>query len=131
MHRLLGPAAALSLMVLGCPRDARNDATTSPPVTTSATATPQAPGSSPTPTAPKPAPTSDRRPSNDPGCGTRPDDWCASPAGDPCGKHKNVAACRADAKCKGMPYLGESVIVCMDDGTGFAKNCPTVGCISR
>jgi hypothetical protein len=58
-------------------------------------------------------------------------DWCPSPAGDPCGEHKDVASCRADKKCKGMPYKGESLMACRDDGTGFSKNCPTVGCISR
>jgi hypothetical protein len=64
-------------------------------------------------------------------CGTSPTDWCPSPPGDPCGRHPNVASCRADKACKGMPYRGESVVACMDDGSGFAKNCPTVGCISR
>ena len=67
----------------------------------------------------------------DPSCGMRPSDWCPSPPGDPCGKYVNTDACRADKKCKGMPYQGESVVACEDDGSGFAKNCPTVGCISR
>ena len=64
-------------------------------------------------------------------CGFRTTDWCPSPAGDPCGAHKDVASCRADAACKGMVYRGESVVACMDDGHGFPSNCPTVGCISR
>ncbi len=64
-------------------------------------------------------------------CGWRTSDWCPSPPGDPCGRHKDTAACRADKKCKGMPYRGESYAPCVDDGTGFARNCPSVGCISR
>jgi hypothetical protein len=60
-----------------------------------------------------------------------PDDWCASPPGDPCGAHKDVMSCRADPKCKGMPYRGESVVACRYDDAGFGTNCPTVGCISR
>jgi hypothetical protein len=59
-----------------------------------------------------------------------PTDWCPAPAGDPCGEHKNVAACRADPQCKGMPYQGESVVACQFDDAGYASNCPTVGCIS-
>lgn len=69
--------------------------------------------------------------SNAKNCGTKTDDWCAAPAGDACGVHKNVAACKADKKCKGMRYTGESLVACKDDGTGFTSNCPTVGCISR
>jgi hypothetical protein len=64
-------------------------------------------------------------------CGMGFGDWCASPPGDPCGVHKNVAECRADPKCKGMPYRGESVAGCQYDDAGYATNCPTVGCISR
>ena len=64
-------------------------------------------------------------------CGLSPGDWCPSPAGDPCGKHKDVASCKADKRCKGMPYQGESAVACSDDGSGFSTNCPTVGCISR
>ncbi|HEX7600473.1 MAG TPA: hypothetical protein VF316_02665 [Polyangiaceae bacterium] len=64
-------------------------------------------------------------------CGVRTTDWCPSPAGDPCGGHKDVVSCRADPACKGMFYRGESAVVCMDDGHGFPSNCPTVGCISR
>ena len=75
------------------------------------------------PTAPLPPPSSP--------CGLRTTDWCPSPAGDPCGAHKDVASCRADRACKGMPYRGESAVACMDDGHGFSSNCPTVGCISR
>jgi hypothetical protein len=54
----------------------------------------------------------------------------AAPAGDPCGRHRNVVACRADPACYGMPYQGESVVACQLDGRGFASNCPTVGCTS-
>ena len=64
-------------------------------------------------------------------CGMAPNDWCPSPPGDPCGKHKDVASCKADRRCKGMPYRGESAVACADDGHGFSTNCPTVGCISR
>jgi hypothetical protein len=64
-------------------------------------------------------------------CGTSPSDWCPSRRGDPCGRHKNGAACKADPKCYGMPYRGESLIACMFDERGFASNCPTVGCTSR
>ena len=65
-----------------------------------------------------------------PPCGMNPSDWCAAPAGDRCGRHRNVAACRADAACYGMRYRGESVVACMLDERGFASNCPTVGCTS-
>lgn len=64
-------------------------------------------------------------------CGLSGSDWCPSPKGDPCGAHKDVTSCKADKRCKGMPYAGESVIACADDGSGFSPNCPTVGCISR
>jgi hypothetical protein len=63
-------------------------------------------------------------------CGMNPKDWCAAPTGDPCGSHRNVAECRADKACYGMPYRGESVVACILDERGFASNCPTVGCIS-
>jgi hypothetical protein len=66
-----------------------------------------------------------------PGCGSNPMDWCPSPPGDPCGLHANEKACRADPHCKGMPYHGESVVACNDDGNGFWRNCPAVGCVSR
>ena len=64
------------------------------------------------------------------GCGQSISDWCPAPAGDPCGMHKDTASCRADARCYGMPYRGESVIACIFDDRGFAENCPTVGCTS-
>jgi hypothetical protein len=63
-------------------------------------------------------------------CGMNPDDWCPAPLGDPCGRHHNVAACRADKACYGMPYQGESLVSCVVDERGFASNCPTVGCTS-
>jgi len=65
-----------------------------------------------------------------PPCGMSPNDWCPAPAGDPCGRHRNAAACRADPACYGMPYRGESVVACILDERGFASNCPTVGCTS-
>jgi hypothetical protein len=63
-------------------------------------------------------------------CGMRPGDWCPAPVGDPCGRHPDVAACRADSACRGMAYRGESVVACQLDPRGFGQNCPTVGCIS-
>ena len=63
-------------------------------------------------------------------CGTDPGHWCASPAGDPCGRHKTAEACRADNACHGMRYRGTSTIACLWDARGFASNCPTVGCVS-
>jgi hypothetical protein len=63
-----------------------------------------------------------------PPCGLSPKDWCPAPVGDPCGRHRNAADCRADAACYGMPYRGESVEACLLDARGFASNCPTVGC---
>jgi hypothetical protein len=63
-------------------------------------------------------------------CGMSPNDWCPSPPGDPCGVHHDTETCRADSKCYGMPYRGESVVACISDERGFASNCPTVGCTS-
>jgi hypothetical protein len=63
-------------------------------------------------------------------CGLGPSDWCPAPAGDPCGRHLDEAACRADPVCFGMPYRGESVVACLWDERGFAPNCPAVGCTS-
>lgn len=64
-------------------------------------------------------------------CGLAPGDWCEAPAGDPCGAHRDEAACRADARCIGMRYRGESVVACQPDGKGFWSNCPAVGCVSQ
>jgi hypothetical protein len=66
-----------------------------------------------------------------PGCGLSPGDWCAAPPRDPCGRHPNERACRADPRCVGLPYRGESVVACMPDRRGFWSNCPAVGCVSR
>lgn len=63
-------------------------------------------------------------------CGYSPSDWCASPAGDPCGRHRDQASCKADPACFAMPYRGELVIACILDARGFASNCPAVGCTS-
>jgi hypothetical protein len=63
-------------------------------------------------------------------CGTSPDDWCAAPPGDPCGRHKNAAECRADFKCNAVPFRGVTKIACITDRRGFSLNCPTVGCRS-
>jgi len=64
-------------------------------------------------------------------CGMKLGDWCPSYRGDPCNRHKTIDTCKADPKCYGMPYRGESLIACMLDERGFASNCPTVGCTSR
>jgi hypothetical protein len=61
-------------------------------------------------------------------CGTGIDHWCPAPAGDPCGQHRNVAECKADPKCYGMPFRGVSFLPCVLDERGFGVNCPTVGC---
>ncbi len=66
----------------------------------------------------------------DPTCGTRPEDWCPSPPGDPCGEHKDKTSCMADERCGGLPYRGESLVACHFDARGFADNCPTVGCVT-
>jgi hypothetical protein len=63
-------------------------------------------------------------------CGMSPNDWCQASPGDPCGRHNDVAACRADRACYGRPYRGESVVACEIDKRGFSSNCPTVGCTS-
>src|SRR5260370_645933 len=67
----------------------------------------------------------------DPNCGLRPDDWCPSPPGDRCGRHRGERSCRADPGCRGLPYRGESVVACIPDDKGFWSNCPAVGCIAR
>ena len=64
-------------------------------------------------------------------CGNSPGDWCASPAGDPCGVHHNAGACGGDSHCEGRPYTGESFVACQLDDRCFATNCPTVGCVQR
>ena len=118
--RLEGMMLAVSALALGdCHKEAPV-ADARAPVATTTTTTPAA-------TAPTTAPSTTAATS----CGMSPTDWCPSPPGDPCGRHTNTAACRADKACKGMPYRGESFVACIDDGTGFATNCPTVGCISR
>jgi hypothetical protein len=63
-------------------------------------------------------------------CGLSPSDWCPGPSADPCSRHANERSCRADPRCVGMPYRGESVIACLSDGRGFWSNCPAVGCLS-
>lgn len=63
-------------------------------------------------------------------CGLSPSDWCVVQGDDPCSRHRDAAACKADRQCYGIPYRGESVVACLDDGEqrGFASNCPTIGC---
>jgi hypothetical protein len=63
-------------------------------------------------------------------CGKSPDDWCAPPPGDPCGRHRNAIECRADFNCYGVLFRGETKIACIADRRGFSLNCPTVGCRS-
>ena len=117
------------LALLGCSHGsstapAPTDASTAPAPTTT-------PPSTPAPTS-RPAPTVTSAPPDAPGpCGFGPSDWCPAPAGDPCGEHRDTASCKADARCKGMRYRGESVVACKYDERGFATNCPTVGCTSR
>ncbi len=66
-----------------------------------------------------------------PECTSRLPCWCPGVVGDPCGAHPDVASCRADERCEGIPYTGESLVPCVGDERCFAKNCPTCGCISR
>ena len=78
---------------------------------------------------PDPAGSSIARPTTEsPLCALDPQGWCRAPQGDPCGQHDDVASCRADAACGGIPYRGESVIACRLDERDFGINCPTVGC---
>ncbi|MBI4953638.1 MAG: hypothetical protein HY908_16555 [Myxococcales bacterium] len=63
-------------------------------------------------------------------CALDPQGWCPAPAGDPCGAHADVASCRADRRCGGVRYRGESASACRLDERGFGVNCPTVGCVS-
>ncbi len=63
-------------------------------------------------------------------CGTKIDDWCVVDPDDPCARHLNAAACKADEKCYGLAYRGESLAACRFDERGFGLNCPTVGCTS-
>jgi hypothetical protein len=63
-------------------------------------------------------------------CAMDPRGWCPAAADDPCGRHRNVESCRADPRCYGLPYRGESVVACHYDARGFGLNCPTVGCTS-
>jgi hypothetical protein len=79
-----------------------------------------------TPPAPAPPP-----PERKPGCGRSPGDWCTSAADGPCGAHPDQDSCRADARCEGAPYRGESLVACTPDGKGFWTNCPAVGCVER
>lgn len=101
-------AIVASLVLAGC-----NSSSPSPP------ARPATPATS----APAPQPA-------DPSCGMKTTDWCPSPPGDPCGAHKDAASCKADPRCGGMPYRGESFVACQLDDRGFATNCPVVGCKS-
>ena len=89
---------------------------------------PPAPTTQPQATPPVPAPAPLAR---KPGCGTAPGDWCTGPADGPCGAHPDQDSCRADARCQGVPYRGESLVACMPDGKGFWSNCPAVGCVER
>jgi len=105
-----------------------SSAATEAPAPAPSTALPH-PNAAPAPTLAVDAPPAPKRGGKD--CGMSTDDWCPAPSGDACGRHKDVAACKADPKCKGMRYRGESFAPCKDDGSGFTPNCPTVGCISR
>ncbi|WP_394833293.1 hypothetical protein LVJ94_43000 [Pendulispora rubella] len=141
MHRSRSAFLALAVTTLGslalahCSRPGDSSNPSSPAASDSIAIPPPPPpaasSSAPTSSAPPPpAPTAaPSKPSAD--CGIKMDDWCPSPAGDPCGKHKDAKSCKADSKCKGMPFRGETFAPCNDDGRGFSTNCPTVGCLSR
>ena len=64
-------------------------------------------------------------------CTMKVEGWCPGVSGDPCGEHGDVAACRADPRCEGIGYTGESAVACIGDARCFTSNCPTKGCISR
>jgi hypothetical protein len=64
-------------------------------------------------------------------CGYGPSDWCTTEKDGACGRHKDALSCRSDRACRGMQYRGESVVACHWDETGYADNCPTVGCLDR
>ncbi len=64
-------------------------------------------------------------------CGVSIRDWCTTAADGPCGAHPDEKSCRADPRCRGMPYRGESFVPCQSDGKGFWTNCPAVGCSPR
>lgn len=83
------------------------------------------------PQAPAPAQTSTISAKPPTPCGFNTNDWCPAPTGDACGAHRDAASCKADARCQGVHYRGESVVECHYDKRGFADNCPTVGCVSR
>jgi len=84
-----------------------------------------------TPTSPAPPSPTPPSPTRGTPCGLSPSDWCTSAGSDPCGAHPDERSCRADPRCKGLPYRGESVVACMPDNQGFWSNCPAVGCVSR
>jgi hypothetical protein len=120
----IAPLVTIGLSTAACHRDETSRSPSSVPDASAPTAsldTVRPPATA----LPTPPPPSRER------CGSSPSDWCASPPGDPCGVHKDTAACKADPKCKGMPYTGESFVACKPDGKGFWTNCPSVGCISR
>jgi hypothetical protein len=112
--------AVVTLAGLGC----RSEAAKSPDGAPAATPPPAAANAPAGSAAPVPGALPDPR------CGRDPRDWCAAPVGDPCGEHKTVDSCRADARCVGMQFRGEGP-ECKMDEKGFSTNCPTVGCISR
>jgi hypothetical protein len=55
-------------------------------------------------------------------CGIGANDWCPAPPGDSCGRHRNVAACRADPACCGNQ--GKSLVACQLDGRGLVSIRP-------
>jgi hypothetical protein len=65
------------------------------------------------------------------GCTQQVEGWCGGPNGDPCAQHADVGSCRADERCEGIGYTGESMVACASDARCFTSNCPTKGCISR
>ena len=89
-----------------------------PALTVTATAMPVTPASASTAASPAPP------------CDADLAGWCPGTAGDPCGEHPDLASCRADPRCGGKAFHGESLVACSFDERGFGTNCPTVGCES-
>jgi hypothetical protein len=130
LSAISGGTAALGLvtMVSACAPSSPAPIAPAPSVEVAAPAEPAA-TTAPSSGAPASS-TASGAPSPTASCGASIDDWCPAPAGDPCGAHRDVASCKADSRCGGMAYTGESLVACKRDARGFGENCPTVGCVS-
>ena len=62
-------------------------------------------------------------------CGSVENEWCGGAPDDPCSKHKSTEACRADARCEGLPFVRDSIEECNFDDRCFSERCATVGCM--